>query len=238
MVMKRYITRLILALAIVLACATAYAQEKHPAQNVQTKKEAAKKEPVRKVLFIGDSMTGWLAEGLNGYGKINNFEVATIVWDGSTISKWANSPKLESIISEQDPDAVFISLGMNELFEAHPEKRFATALQKIKKAVGDRKLVWVGPPSWPGHTQGTTLNNWLAKQLGNESFFRSFDLTLPRQSAKNPHPSRQGMIQWVDSLVKWIPDNTELEFPSLNQPKKERMVRGKTFIYKRMKENL
>ncbi len=49
---------------------------------------------VKNVLIIGDSMTGWMAERLNAYGQINGFDVATIVWDGSTISKWADSPNL------------------------------------------------------------------------------------------------------------------------------------------------
>ncbi|MDE6393335.1 MAG: SGNH/GDSL hydrolase family protein [Muribaculaceae bacterium] len=109
---------------------------------------------VRKVLFIGDSMTGWLAERLNAYGNENGFEVATVVWDGSTIRKWGSSPRLVSIIGQQDPDAIFISLGMNELFEADPEKRLRSSLDAITGAAGDIPVVWIGPPSWPGHDKG------------------------------------------------------------------------------------
>lgn len=221
-------------MAMILSIAALPAKAALPANGEPTKHS----DPIKKVLFLGDSMTGWLAEALNGYGKINGFEVATIVWDGSTIMKWASSPALKKTIDTQNPDAVFISLGMNELFEKKPETRLGPALRKILQAVGDRKLVWVGPPSWPGQKKGTALNDWLAKELGSRSFFRSYDLMLPRQGARNPHPTRQGMIQWVDSLVNWISDNPDLEFPSLRKPEKERMVRGRTFIYKRMKEKL
>jgi len=144
-----------------------------PCVSAQEKK-ADERPTVKKVLFIGDSMTGWLAERLNAYGKENGFEVATVVWDGSTIKKWGSSPRLTSIIEQQKPDAIFVSLGMNELFEAKPETRLGTSLDAIKGAVGDVPLIWVGPPSWPGHNKGETLNDWLAGELGEGHFFRSF----------------------------------------------------------------
>lgn len=195
------------------------------------------KPEVRKILFIGDSMTGWLAEALNAYGKENGFEVATITWDGSTIQKWGNTPRLAKVIEEQDPDAVFVSLGMNELFEQKPE-RFSGSLSKIKNAVGDRQLLWVGPPSWPGHNKGEKLNDWLEKELGDDVFFRSSELTLERQSKLNVHPTRNGMIQWVDAVMDWIPDHAFFTLPGYRKPTGTKMVRGKTFIYKRMKESL
>lgn len=190
-----------------------------------------------KVLFIGDSMTGWLAERLNAYGEENGFDVATVVWDGSTISKWGSSPKMAALIEEQDPDAVFLSLGMNELFEANPGK-LKGDVDNIKAAIGDRPMVWVGPPSWPGYDKGKVLNDWLEKEIGEGSFFRSFGLNLPRQSAKNPHPTRQGMIEWIDAVVDWLPEHSSVPLKFDNKPGANHMSRGKTFIYKRMKENL
>lgn len=197
------------------------------------------KTSVKKILFIGDSMTGWLADALNAYGKENGFEVATIVWDGSTIAKWGNNPRLASIIKSQNPDAVFVSLGMNELFETNPQAKLQAPLNNIKQAVGNLPIIWVGPPSWPGHNKGEALNDWLQKELGHNSFFRSFDLSLPRQSKNNPHPTRQGMIKWVDEIMKWAPDHSKVDFPEdIKVPSGNKMVRGKTFIYKRMKESL
>ncbi|MBD5358793.1 MAG: SGNH/GDSL hydrolase family protein [Bacteroides sp.] len=195
-------------------------------------------KPIKKVLFLGDSMTGWMAERLNAYGELNDFEVATIVWDGSTIKKWGNAPKLREIIEEQSPDAVFISLGMNELFEQNPEKNLKTAIENIKSSIGDTPFLWIGPPSWPGHDEGNDLNDWLESEMGSEHYFRSSDMDLPRQSASNPHPDKAGIEVWIDNVVAWIPDNTELKFNSLNPPEKGSMSRGQTFIYKRMKEEL
>ncbi len=200
--------------------------------------EAETADPIRKVLFIGDSMTGWMAERLNAYGKANSFEVATVVWDGSTISKWANSPRLASIIRQQDPDAIFVSLGMNELLERNPRTRLATALTKLKKAFGDTPVLWIGPPSWPGKPGGEKLNSYLASEMGEGHYFESSDLKIDRQSAQNPHPSRKGICSWIDAVAKWIPDNSNLRFDSLKAPGANEMSRGKTFIYKRMKETL
>lgn len=119
------------------------------------------RKPVKKVLFIGDSMTGWLSERLNAYGEQNGFEVSTVVWDGSTISKWGNSPKLASMVEEDDPDAVFISLGMNELFEAQPDRKLKSAVEGILSAVGTRPILWVGPLHGPDMTRVRCLTTGL-----------------------------------------------------------------------------
>lgn len=194
---------------------------------------------VHKVLLIGDSMTGWMGERLEAYGRQNGFEVATVVWDGSTIPKWGkNAARLKQIIQQQKPDAVFVSLGLNELLEKNPATRFGTSFDQIRSAVGDLPMVWVGPPSWPGKPGGEALNKWLASQMGDGGFFRSSDLKLARQSASNPHPSRDGITKWVDAFVEWIPGHTNLEFPGLDKPKGPQMVRGKTYIYRKMKESL
>lgn len=193
---------------------------------------------IGKVLFIGDSMTGWMAERLNAYGDKNGFEVATIVWDGSTISKWADSDNLTTIIDSVAPDAVFISLGMNELFQPDPEAKLKTQVEEMVAKMGDTPFLWIGPPSWPGHAGGSKLDSWLASELGSKRFFSSLDLDLQRQGKKNPHPSREGIGEWIDDVVLWIPQNTDLKFRSLDPPEKGALSRGKTFIYKRMKENL
>ncbi len=194
-------------------------------------------EPVKKVLFIGDSMTGWMAERLNAYGDVNDFEVATIVWDGSTLSKWAETPNLKEIIKEQTPDAVIVSLGMNEMFERHPD-RFKPELDKLVEAFGQIPFLWIGPPNWPGHSEGEVFNNWLAENLGEGYFFSSLDLDLPRQSKSNPHPTRQGIEKWIDEVVEWMPENSAIALPVVNKPAAGKMSRGSTFIYKRMNQKL
>lgn len=193
---------------------------------------------IKKVLFIGDSMTGWMAERLNAYGDLNGFEVATVVWDGSTISKWAKSRALPGIISGKEPDAIFVSLGMNELFEPNPATRFKADVDSLKSIFGDIPFLWIGPPSWPGHDFGEKLTTWLAEELGEGNYFDSFNLDLSRQSKSNPHPSRKGIEEWMDAVVEWIPENTQLNFKSLDPPEKGALSRGKDFTYKRMKEKL
>lgn len=238
--------KLLLMLSALVWSITAYAQTEE-AEAVMEQDTIATIPPdtistdtayIKKVLFIGDSMTGWMAERLNSYGELNDFEVATIVWDGSTIKKWGSSPKLADIITQQNPDVIFVSLGMNELFEANPQKNLETAMENLKGAFSGTPLLWIGPPSWPGHSEGERLNDWLEDQLGKGSYFRSSDLDIPRQSKSNPHPDRNGIEVWIDKVAEWIPENSDLKFKSLDPPPAGAMSRGSTFIYRRMKENL
>lgn len=195
-------------------------------------------QAVKKLLIIGDSMTGWMAERFNEYGNLNGFNVATVVWDGSTVAKWANSGKLEKIVGDADPDAVMVCLGMNEMFEANPESRMTKPVSDIIKAIGKRKLLWVGPPSWPGHPDAGNFNDWMAEELGESRYFRSDSIPIPRQSNSNPHPSRAGMEVWVDNIAEWIPDHSDLKFNSLEKPAKGKISRPQEFIYRKMKESL
>lgn len=193
---------------------------------------------VKKLLILGDSMTGWMAERFNEYGKINGFEVSTVIWDGSTVSKWASSPKLSQIIAENDPDAVFICLGMNELFESNPQANIRKPVETILEAIGDKPFLWVGPPSWPGHSEGEIFNSWMENELGASRYYRSDSLSIPRQSKSNPHPSRSGMEIWVDNIAEWIPEHAAVKFDSLDKPEPGKISRPAEFTYKRMKENL
>ena len=193
-----------------------------------------------RVLFIGDSMTGWLGERMNAYGVENGYDVATIVWDGSTIRKWGSkSARLQEYVDKLQPDVIFISLGLNELAERNPQSQLASSLKSILKAAGDVPVIWVGPPSWPGKSFGETLDTWLAGQLGNGHYYSSLDLTLARQSKTNPHPSRAGIDKWVDTLMLWLPEHGAVALPGYAVPPASKAhSRGKTFIYRRMKESL
>ena len=208
-----------------------------PPRIIQAIESETGKPEVRKILFIGDSMTGWLADRLSAYGEANGFEVATVLWDGSTIAKWSNSSKLSSIIQESEAEAVFLSLGMNELFEANPQ-RLEPEVDKILSAIGGRSLLWIGPPSWPGHDKGETLNSWLQEKMQDGDFFRSFDLDLPRQSRTNPHPTCNGSAQWMDAIVELIPEHANFSLPLEITPAEGKIVRGKEFRYVRMKQAL
>lgn len=190
----------------------------------------------KKVLVIGDSMTGWMAERLNEYGKTNGFEVATAVWDGSTISKWAHSRNLKKLIEDEKPDAILVNLGMNEMYERNPEKRLKGSTESLISMFKGIPYLWIGPPSWPGHPQANEFNDWMEQELGEGNYFKSYDLKIPRQSAKNPHPSRKGIELWIDSVADWIPAHSSLGISTDHRPGPGKVSRGKTFIYKRMKE--
>lgn len=232
--------KLFLTLIVALSSLTVMGQTAGPADKANPAEKVCDEDrrPVAdNVLFIGDSMTGWLSERLHAYGVQNGFEVSTVVWDGSTIKKWGSSPKLPSLVKTYEPDVIFVSLGMNELFEANPS-RFGQSVEAIKAAAGDVPMIWVGPPSWPGHDKGEILNGWLAEEMGEGHFFSSFDLALPRQSKTNPHPTRKGMIEWMDAVVDWVQKDGAVRFISADKPAGDQMSRGKIFIYKRMKEKL
>lgn len=194
-------------------------------------------KPIQNILFIGDSMTGWLSERFAAYGVENGFKVSTVVWDGSTISKWAKSRKLPEIIKKYSPDAVFICLGLNELFERNPDRNLSRHLQSILQSIGEIPYLWIGPPSWPGKGKGDILNEWLQSNLDDNSFYYSGNLELPRQSRANPHPTRSGVIEWADKIIEWLSQSNNY-FPNIKKPEKAQMVRGEKFIYKRMNETL
>lgn len=190
---------------------------------------------VRNILFIGDSMTGWLAERLNAYGNANDFKVAADIWDGSTIRKWGTgSSRITQLVKTHKPDAVFISLGMNELYEANPARRLQSSLDKILGAVGDIPVVWIGPLSWPGKNFGGGMDKWLGAQLGKGHYFVSTRLEIPRQSKTNPHPTRHGANEWMDAVVKWLATDGAISLPSETFPAKNTVLRPKVFNYRRI----
>ncbi len=196
-------------------------------------------EPIRRVLFIGDSMTGWLAERLEAYGTLNGFEVSTVIWDGSTLPKWVNSGKLPSLIKTHKPDAVFICLGLNEILAKDMNARMSKPVAALEQQLEGIPFVWVGPPTWPGKSTGQAFNDWMKTHIhGTGHYFDSQALKLPRQSAGNPHPTRAACASWMDAVVHWLP-SADIGFPaSMKQPASGEMKRGKVYIYRRMKQAL
>lgn len=196
----------------------------------------AEKPVVKKIMFFGDSTTGWLAERLQAYGEKNGFEVATVVWDGATMRKYANNAaKLKQYITASHPDAVFVSLGMNEMGTAKPETQLAGHMQKIKNTIGNIPIIWLGPVSWPAHPKwGPALDKWLPSTLGEGHYFSGLGLQLPRQSKTNPHPTRAGANKWVDELIKWMKEgHAAVNLPGYAAPTKS-FSRPKSYIYKKM----
>lgn len=190
----------------------------------------------KKILVFGDSMTGWLAERINAYAVHNGYTVETIVWDGATISKYANSDGLAKFIRDHDPDGVVVCLGMNEMLGKNFNNRLKPSLDKLLKVIGDRDLLWVGPPAWPGRGDGREFNDFMLGQLGSERYVTTNRLSLPRQSAGNPHPSRAGMNMMADEVMNFSKTHSALPVSVNVIPGPSETSKSKVYIYKRMKE--
>ena len=194
---------------------------------------------IHRVLLIGDSMTGRIGRRLQAYGDVNGFDVATVYQDGATIQKWADTNRLKQVIDQYDPDVVFISLGMNNLFEKNPERNLNDDVDDILTTIGDRYYVWIGPPCWPGRDGGEILVDWLREKNGDGNFFDSFDLKIERESSRNIHPTQKGSIDWMEKFLDWVWEDTTLNFKSLDYPDSNATSKNSSiFVYKRQKETL
>lgn len=200
---------------------------------------ATSKPMVKKILFFGDSTTGWLADRLQAYGEKNGFEVSALIWDGATMKKYAaNADKLKKYITSIHPDAIFISLGMNEMGAKNPETQLGPSLAKIRSTIGNIPIIWVGPASWPGKNYGPGYENWMKSKLGSDIYYSSLSLDLPRQSKTNPHPTRAGAAKWMDAVVNWLKSGKgAVTLPGYAAPAKN-TLRPKTYIYRKMKSPL
>lgn len=190
----------------------------------------------RKILVIGDSMTGWLAERINAHAQKNGYVVETVVWDGATIAKYANNSKFAGFIKQHDPDGVVVCLGMNEMLGHDFENRLKPTLDKFVSAIGNRSLLWVGPPSWPGKGTGKEFNDFMVKHLGAQHYIVNTHLNLPRQSKTNPHPTRSGMNIIGDAVIEFNEKHNTINLPGYVKPGAGEASRSKVYIYKKMKE--
>ncbi|MBD5218518.1 MAG: SGNH/GDSL hydrolase family protein [Bacteroidales bacterium] len=154
-------------------------------------------------LFIfGDSMTMHLAERLAAYARQNGHTVYAVNWDSSNTKTWAECDTLDYYMRLYKPTQVFIALGANELYLRTPEIRLPQ-IRAIVEKIGDVPFVWIGPPSLK---MDGGLNDILEKNLPKGSFFRSSELQLARKK-DHIHPTKQASAQWMDSVMKWIPDS-------------------------------
>ena len=193
---------------------------------------------IEKVLFIGDSMTGWLAMRLQAYGELNGFEVAAVYQDGATVQKWAGIDRLDKTLEEFDADLVVMSLGGNNLFETYPEKRLGEHVDRILEKIGDREYIWFGPIHWPYKKGGEIVVEWLKNRIGEDRYFDTFNLEIERQGKTNMHPTMKGSRILIDHFVDWLRLHPSFRFRSLETPAPDAMKKGPLFIYKRMKETL
>lgn len=203
---------------------------------------SAERPVAKRIFFFGDSTTGWMIDRLNAYGEKNGFEVSGLTWDGATMKKYANnSAALGKYIKNAKPDAIFISLGMNEMGSKNPAAQLASSLTKLKSTIGNIPVIWIGPCSWPGKASdyGHAFDKWLGAQLGSDHYYSCINLSIPRQSKTNPHPTRSGINTIIDKVMSWIASNkAAIALPGYSKPAKE-YSRPKTgYTYRRMKQSL
>jgi lysophospholipase L1-like esterase len=149
-------------------------------------------------LLVGDSM----AEGIGPYlqkkveaagGRFINGQErsSTIIW-------WQGSGKLRALLSQYQPDIVFIALGSNEIFLSRPELR-APVIKEMVAELGRRPAFWIGPPSWK---PDTGLVRVIDENFQSDHFYNSNDLKVAR-AADGKHPTAQGYQYWTELIWNW-----------------------------------
>ena len=176
---------------------TVYTQDTVPARRQTDAPERDTMPP--KVLLLGDSMIEGLAKPFGEYAKHNGFTLTAAIWYGSTTQTWAECDTLDSLMDKIRPQAVAVSLGGNELFIRHPERR-AECIDRIMGKIGGTPFIWIGPPNWQ---KDTGINRVIRSCTGEYRFFDSSDMKLQR-SDDGKHPTRYAARIWMDSIASWM----------------------------------
>jgi hypothetical protein len=153
----------------------------------------------QRILMIGDSMLDGLLPRLADYAIENGHGVNAVIWYGSRTIDWSRGTRLSDALRDYRPTYVMVVIGSSELTTRDIEKR-APAVQQILKLIGDRKLVWIGPPNWRADTGIGAL---LERELGPKRYFRSLELTFERKKDKI-HPTLGASRIWMDAVAGWI----------------------------------
>ena len=67
--------------------------------------------------------------------------------------------------------------------------------------IGSTPFLWIGPPNWK---PDTGINDLIAANVPQGSFFLSDGMHFER-SKDGAHPTRSSAIEWMDSVVRWMP---------------------------------
>ena len=160
------------------------------------------------VLFFGDSMTQGLAERLDDYCNENGHTLFTVVWNGSTTQRWAETNTLDTYLRRYRPTFIITCLGSNELFVRDLEKRDEYIRRIVDKTKG-RSFVWIGPPNWK---KDTGIDSLIRKNVGVGRYFDSSRLTFQR-GKDHIHPTPSSSKQWMDSVAVWMSSVGKMAHP-------------------------
>jgi hypothetical protein len=153
----------------------------------------------QKILLIGDSMVQELELIFAPICANNHHQFRSIAIQSTSIQTYAQSDTLEKMIKEFEPSLVIIVLGSNELTIPDIESR-RPYVNKILQVIGERKVIWIGPPNW---RKDTGMNDLLAEIMGEDRFFRSANLKFQRKT-DGIHPTYEASVMWSDSIFHWI----------------------------------
>lgn len=183
------------------------------------------------ILLIGDSMLEGLGPRLAAYAEENGHTLYTVIWYGSTTERWGKSDKLEYYIKELKPDFIFLSIGGNELFVSDIKNKRDKYVKKILSDIGNIPFIWIGPPNWK---PDTGINELIEMNTQKGMFFLSNGMTFDR-TKDGAHPTHASAALWVDSIVRWMPENAR--FPiRMDVPHKKSAKAKKIFIHSPVEE--
>lgn len=196
--------------------------EKQLAEQKAKEEEARKKEGEKQIkldspqtiLFIGDSMLEGLAPRLASYAKENGHKLYSVIWYSSTSEIWGETDSLKVNIDRYKPTYVFICLGANELFVKDIQTKRDKFVKNILSQIGDLPYLWIGPPNWK---PDTGINELVAKNVKKGCFFLSDGMKFDR-AKDGAHPTRNSAIQWMDSVIRWMPKNSAYPITNMKIP--------------------
>lgn len=178
------------------------------------------------ILFIGDSMLDGLSPRLAAYADANGHTLYAVIWYSSTSERWGQSDKLRHYIERVKPDYVFVCLGANELFVRDIVAKRRDFVRKIVEDIDTIPFVWIGPPNWK---EDTGINNLIASTVPRGCFFESRGMEFER-SKDGAHPTPASAMQWMDSIVRWMPANSAHPI-KLDVPKTVKSRAKRVFVH-------
>jgi hypothetical protein len=173
--------------------------------------------------MVGDSMIYNLLPVLADYCLENGHDLHPAIWWGSTSTGWAGSAKLDELIVRHHPTFVMVVLGSSEILGRGIDAMVTRSIARLRQRIGDRKLVWIGPPNW---RPDTGINNILERELGPGHFCRSSELSLERE-ADGIHPTKAGGRKWAHHIIQWLSEESDVPI-RLNPPTRVATVPGAT----------
>lgn len=150
------------------------------------------------ILHAGDSMVGGnggLAKGLSAYFKGEGAKFYRDAEVAVSIRKYAQAPRFRRLLDHFKPDIVILTLGANDVFLPYPDY-YASYVEGVVKAVGERECWWIGPPTWK---PDTGIVEVIRQHAGKCKFFDSSHLDIARAKDRI-HPNDEGGAEWANQF--------------------------------------